>query len=183
MLARTLTLLLLSCCACAGPKALPVDHATWETAGGVIVHELFAGLGERAGAGQRIALEYTSWLEDGSEIDSSADWGSAVIFELGAAPLPGWDEGLEGIAVGGRRRLIVPPAMAYGSEGIPGTVPPNAVLIFEVERVALTETLAEPEPARPEPARPEPAQSGSAQSGSAQSAPESELGGDEGASG
>jgi FKBP-type peptidyl-prolyl cis-trans isomerase FkpA len=137
MSARWLSLSLLFFCGCFGPRSVRVDHATWETPSGVIVRDLFAGIGEGANMGDQIALEYTTWLDNGTEIDSTSNWGQAVIFELGKAPIPGWNEGLEGIGIGGRRRLILPPAMAYGVDGVPGTVPPNATLLFEVERVEM----------------------------------------------
>lgn len=164
MFGRTpiLVLCLLVPAACFGPRSVEVEHATWRTADGVIVRDLFAGLGPGASAGETIAIDYTGWLEDGTEIDSTKNWGRPVEFVLGEAPLAGWNQGLQGIAIGGRRRLILPPETAYGQAGIPGLVPPGATLVFEVERVE----RPEPETASPPPAEAE----SEAQRGGTQSA-------------
>jgi peptidylprolyl isomerase len=89
-----------------------------------------------------VTFEYTVWLEDGTRVDATSDRGVAITVTLGQAPLKAWDEGLVGIQPQGRRRLLVPSDLAYGSKGVPGMVPPNAVLVIEV----LALEVARPEP-------------------------------------
>ncbi len=103
--------------------------------------DVTAGTGETASAGQRVSVHYTGWLYDdaaadhkGRKFDSSKDRGEPFSFRLGAGEvIPGWDQGVEGMKVGGARRLTIPPGMAYGSRGAGGVIPPNATLVFDVE--------------------------------------------------
>lgn len=101
------------------------------------------GSGTEAVADKLVTVHYTGWLyaaskpdRKGAKFDSSADHGQPFSFPLGAGVvIPGWDKGLTGMKVGGKRTLVIPPDMAYGSRGAGGVIPPNATLIFDVELV------------------------------------------------
>lgn len=98
------------------------------------IEELKVGTGAEATAGKVIKAHYTGWLTDGKKFDSSLDRGQPIEFPLGAGRvIQGWDQGLVGMKVGGKRKLTIPGNMAYGPEGRPPVIPPNATLIFEVE--------------------------------------------------
>ena len=104
------------------------------TASGLVIEELVVGSGAAAAAGQKVSVHYTGWLTNGSKFDSSKDRGDPFIFPLGKGHvIKGWDEGVAGMKVGGRRQLTIPPELGYGSRGAGGVIPPNATLIFEVE--------------------------------------------------
>ena len=98
------------------------------------------GDGDVAQAGQRASVHYTGWLHpDGAKFDSSVDRGRPFEFRLGAGQvIKGWDEGVVGMAVGGKRTLILPSNLAYGASGSPGGIPPNATLKFDVELLGLS---------------------------------------------
>jgi len=97
------------------------------------------GTGAVATAGQSVTVHYTGWLYEhgakGKKFDSSVDRGQPFTFLLGAGNvIPGWDQGVAGMKVGGKRTLIIPPGLGYGPDGTPdGTIPPNATLLFDVE--------------------------------------------------
>ncbi len=99
------------------------------------------GTGAEAAAGQRVKVHYTGWLYDpaaannrGKKFDSSKDRGQPFSFGLGGGEvIRGWDEGVQGMKVGGTRVLTIPPEMGYGARGAGGVIPPNATLVFEVE--------------------------------------------------
>ncbi len=99
------------------------------------------GKGEKAAAGREVAVHYTGWLYDvaakdykGKKFDSSLDRGKPIEFPLGAGMvIDGWEQGIEGMKVGGQRTLIIPPHLGYGARGAPGAIPPNATLLFDVE--------------------------------------------------
>jgi FKBP-type peptidyl-prolyl cis-trans isomerase len=92
------------------------------------------GTGEEAKAGDKVEVHYTGWLKDGTKFDSSKDRGRPFSFQLGAGMvIKGWDEGVAGMKVGGKRTLIIPPELGYGARGAGGVIPPNAELKFEVE--------------------------------------------------
>ncbi len=99
------------------------------------------GTGEKATAGREVAVHYTGWLYDasakdnkGKKFDSSLDRGKPIEFQLGAGMvIDGWEQGIEGMKVGGQRTLVIPPFLGYGAEGAPGAIPPNATLMFDVE--------------------------------------------------
>jgi FKBP-type peptidyl-prolyl cis-trans isomerase FkpA len=92
------------------------------------------GDGEEAKAGKIVEVHYTGWLKDGTKFDSSKDRGKPFEFPLGAGRvIKGWDEGVAGMKVGGKRKLIIPPELGYGARGAGGVIPPNAELTFEVE--------------------------------------------------
>ena len=101
------------------------------------------GTGAVAVSGKSVSVHYTGWLYDatkadhkGAKFDSSVDHGEAITFQLGYGQvIPGWDKGLVGMKVGGKRTLIIPPGMAYGEHGVGDTIPPNATLIFDVELI------------------------------------------------
>jgi len=112
------------------------------TASGLIYEDRIAGTGDEAKAGQSVSVHYTGWLfyggERGKKFDSSKDRGDPFEFPLGAGHvIKGWDEGVQGMKVGGTRVLTIPPALGYGARGAGGAIPPNATLIFEVELLAI----------------------------------------------
>ena len=92
------------------------------------------GTGEAAVAGKTVNVHYTGWLENGKKFDSSVDRGQPFSFPLGAGRvIKGWDEGVQGMKVGGKRKLTIPSDLGYGSRGAGGVIPANATLIFDVE--------------------------------------------------
>ena len=92
------------------------------------------GTGDVAVAGKTASVHYTGWLENGKKFDSSVDRGQPFSFPLGAGRvIKGWDEGVQGMKVGGKRKLTIPSDLGYGSRGASGVIPPNATLIFDVE--------------------------------------------------
>lgn len=92
------------------------------------------GTGAEAVAGKTVSVHYTGWLTDGTKFDSSVDRGTPFEFQLGAGQvIKGWDEGVAGMKVGGKRKLTIPPDMGYGARGAGGVIPPNATLVFDVE--------------------------------------------------
>jgi len=100
----------------------------------VKVEDIEVGDGAAAGEGSTLVVHYTGTLEDGTKFDSSLDRDQPFELVLGAGQvIPGWEQGLEGMKVGGKRRLTIPPELAYGSQGAGGVIPPNATLNFEVE--------------------------------------------------
>jgi FKBP-type peptidyl-prolyl cis-trans isomerase FkpA len=115
------------------------------TASGLQYEDTVAGSGAEAGAGQRVRVHYTGWLHDagapqqrGRKFDSSKDRGDPFAFHLGAGQvIRGWDEGVQGMKVGGTRVLTIPPELGYGARGAGGVIPPNATLVFEVELLAV----------------------------------------------
>ncbi len=108
---------------------------------GLIYDDTTLGEGAEASAGQRVQVHYTGWLYDptaklsrGKKFDSSKDRGQPFKFNLGAGEvIRGWDEGVQGMKVGGSRVLTIPPEMGYGARGAGGAIPPNATLVFEVD--------------------------------------------------
>ena len=106
-------------------------------ASGLIIEDLVTGDGAEAAAGQEVTVHYTGWLTDGEKFDSSKDRDDPFVFPLGGGRvIRGWDEGVQGMKVGGRRKLTIPPALGYGARGAGGVIPPNATLVFEVELLA-----------------------------------------------
>ncbi|OGN16974.1 MAG: peptidylprolyl isomerase [Candidatus Yanofskybacteria bacterium RIFCSPHIGHO2_02_FULL_50_12] len=105
---------------------------------GLQIQEIVIGQGKEAKAGDTLAVHYTGWLTNGQKFDSSVDRGQPFTFRLGAGEvISGWDQGVAGMKIGGKRKLIIPPALAYGSQGAGGVIPPNATLLFEVELLAI----------------------------------------------
>ena len=101
---------------------------------GLQIEEIKVGDGETAASGQFVSVRYTGWLTDGSKFDSSKDRDEPFEFSLGQRMvIAGWDEGVQGMRVGGVRKLTIPPQLGYGARGAGGVIPPNATLVFEVE--------------------------------------------------
>ncbi len=108
------------------------------TASGLGIEELDVGTGAEATAGQQVQVHYTGWLTDGKKFDSSKDRNDPFVFGLGARQvIAGWDEGVQGMKVGGKRKLTIPASLGYGARGAGGVIPPNATLVFEVELLAV----------------------------------------------
>lgn len=100
----------------------------------LLIEDLADGSGREAVSGSEISVHYTGSLADGTVFDSSRERGRPLTLTLGVGQvIKGWDEGLQGMKEGGRRKLTIPPEMGYGSRGAGGVIPPNAVLVFEVE--------------------------------------------------
>jgi FKBP-type peptidyl-prolyl cis-trans isomerase len=104
------------------------------TPSGLRYQDLVKGQGAEAVAGKSVVVHYTGWLPNGEKFDSSRDRNEPFSFTLGAGQvIAGWDEGVAGMKVGGRRKLVVPPDLGYGTAGAPPDIPPGATLVFEVE--------------------------------------------------
>ncbi len=109
-----------------------------ELANGLKYTDTKVGTGEEAKRGEKVTVHYTGWLynngEKGKKFDSSVDRGEPFTFDLGGGQvIPGWDQGVAGMKVGGKRTLIIPPSLGYGARGAGGVIPPNATLMFDVE--------------------------------------------------
>ncbi|KKT82727.1 MAG: FKBP-type peptidyl-prolyl cis-trans isomerase [Candidatus Yanofskybacteria bacterium GW2011_GWA2_44_9] len=123
----------------ASPTAMPTaTEFPWvELEGGLKYRDVVVGSGEKAVSGYAIAANYEGTLEDGTKFDSSYDRGQPFAFILGGGMvIKGWDVGIVGMKVGGKRKLIIPPAMAYGNK-VRGPIPANSTLYFDVELVAV----------------------------------------------
>jgi len=104
------------------------------TKSGLKYLEMVEGSGDKAASGKKVKVHYTGWLTNGSKFDSSVDRGQPFEFSLGAGQvIKGWDEGVAGMKVGGKRKLTIPPQLAYGAAGAGPAIPPNSTLIFDVE--------------------------------------------------
>jgi FKBP-type peptidyl-prolyl cis-trans isomerase FkpA len=105
-----------------------------QSANELVIEDLEAGTGTTAEKGRMVSVHYTGWLTDGRKFDSSKDRNDPFDFPLGAGHvIRGWDEGVQGMKEGGKRKLTIPPEMGYGARGAGGVIPPNATLVFEVE--------------------------------------------------
>jgi len=105
---------------------------------GLSYTDLVPGKGAAPVSGKTVTVHYTGWLEDGKKFDSSLDRGQPFAFRIGAGEvIPGWDEGVMSMKVGGKRKLFIPAQLGYGAAGAGGVIPPNANLIFEVELLAV----------------------------------------------
>ena len=101
---------------------------------GLKIEEMKAGDGASAVAGKKVTVHYTGWLTNGTKFDSSLDRGEPFQFNLGAGQvIKGWDQGVEGMKIGGKRKLTIPSELGYGEQGAGAVIPPGATLIFEVE--------------------------------------------------
>ena len=112
------------------------------TASGLQYEDTKVGEGAEAVKGQSVTVHYTGWLYNdgvqGAKFDSSKDRNDPFVFSLGAGMvIKGWDEGVQGMQVGGTRLLVIPPQLGYGARGAGGVIPPNATLMFEVELLAV----------------------------------------------
>jgi FKBP-type peptidyl-prolyl cis-trans isomerase FkpA len=111
--------------------------ATTTTTSGLIIDDITVGSGAEASAGQEVTVHYTGWLTNGTKFDSSKDRDDPFVFPLGGGRvIRGWDEGVQGMKIGGKRKLTIPPELGYGAHGAGGVIPPNATLVFEVELLA-----------------------------------------------
>lgn len=116
--------------------------ALQQTASGLQYEDTVTGTGATAVAGKQVTVHYTGWLyqngQQGAKFDSSKDRNDPFVFHLGAGMvIKGWDQGVQGMKVGGKRTLIIPPELGYGTRGAGGVIPPNATLKFEVELLAV----------------------------------------------
>lgn len=117
--------------AAGGPTKVTGDGT--KTASGLQYWDIKVGTGKTADRGNTVKVHYTGWLTNGKKFDSSVG-GPAFSFRIGAHQvIAGWEEGVTGMKVGGKRQLRIPPASAYGKEGYPGAIPPNATLVFDIE--------------------------------------------------
>ena len=115
------------------------NENTVTTPSGLQYIDLAEGEGATAEAGNNVSVHYTGWLTDGTKFDSSVDSDQPFQFLLGAGRvIAGWDEGVCGMTVGGKRKLTIPSALGYGPTGTGGVIPPNATLVFEVELLEIT---------------------------------------------
>ena len=114
------------------------EEAMVKTPSGLQYTDLVVGQGRVAHAGETATVHYTGTLVDGTKFDSSKDRNNPFSFKLGAGRvIKGWDEGVEGMKIGGTRKLVIPAQLGYGARGAGSTIPPNATLIFEVELLDL----------------------------------------------
>lgn len=124
----------------AAPEKPAVEIPAGDAPTELQVDDLVEGDGAEATAGSTVEVHYVGVLfSDGTEFDASYDRGEPFSFDLGAGlVIQGWDEGVEGMKVGGRRRLVIPPGLAYGETGAGGVIPPNATLVFVVDLLAVS---------------------------------------------
>ena len=109
-----------------------------DSATGLVIEDLVLGTGATAKAGNTVVVHYTGWLTNGQKFDSSKDRNDPFVFPLGKSyVIAGWDQGVQGMKVGGTRKLTIPPELGYGARGAGGVIPPNATLVFEVELLDL----------------------------------------------
>ena len=105
-----------------------------KTPSGLVYWDIRVGNGETAKEGSHVRVHYTGWLTNGKKFDSSVDAGKPFDFRIGNGEvIKGWDEGVAGMRVGGKRQLRIPPALAYGAQGYPPVIPANSTLIFDIQ--------------------------------------------------
>ncbi len=106
---------------------------------GLQIEDITIGTGDSPKQGQTVVVHYTGWLTNGDKFDSSVDRGQPFEFQIGVGQvIKGWDEGVITMKIGGKRKLTIPPEMAYGDRNIgDGLIPPNSTLVFEVELLGL----------------------------------------------
>ena len=109
------------------------------TSGTLVIEDIVVGTGATAASGSTVTVNYVGTFTNGTKFDSSYDRGVPYTFRLGAGQvIPGFDQGVTGMKVGGKRRLTIPPSLAYGSQGS-GVIPPNTTIVFEVELLSVTQ--------------------------------------------
>ena len=112
----------------------PTQAGGVTTPSGLKIEDIQVGTGASPQQGQTVVVHYTGWLTDGTKFDSSVDRAEPFKFRIGTGMvIKGWDEGVMGMKIGGKRKLTVPPQLGYGARGAGGVIPPNASLVFEVE--------------------------------------------------
>ncbi len=117
-----------------GQKAPAQKENAVKTASGLEYVDLVEGKGASPKKGEMVVVHYTGWLTDGKKFDSSVDRNEPFAFQIGVGQvIPGWDEGVSTMKVGGKRKLTIPSDLAYGKRGAGGVIPPNATLVFDVE--------------------------------------------------
>jgi peptidylprolyl isomerase len=117
----------------AGQNPAVTAAAMKKTASGLQYEDLVAGSGNTPSPGKQVTVHYTGWLTNGTKFDSSLDSNQPFTFTIGKGEVvPGWDEGVMSMKIGGKRKLVIPPELGYGAAGAGGVIPPNATLIFEV---------------------------------------------------
>jgi peptidylprolyl isomerase len=125
-----------------GPPTLPTDvHAIEPITlpDGLVYYLIKPGTGVQPKAGDAVKVHYTGWLTDGTKFDSSIDRGEPIEFNVGVGEvIKGWDEAVLGMKVGEKRQLRIPSSLGYGASGAGGMIPPNAILVFDVELIAVT---------------------------------------------
>jgi FKBP-type peptidyl-prolyl cis-trans isomerase FkpA len=135
------SLLFVVCVQAQGDNSSPtkVTGKSKKTPSGAEYWDITTGSGATASAGKAVSVHYTGWLaSNGKKFDSSVDRGQPFMFQLGAGQvIKGWDEGVSGMKVGGKRQLRIPPELGYGARGAGGVIPPNATLIFDVELLSV----------------------------------------------
>ena len=129
-------LILLALAACGGGNSS--DSGTSPSGGGsLVVEDLVVGTGATAAAGDTVTVHYIGTFTNGSKFDSSYDRNQPFAFRIGAGQvITGWDQGVPGMKIGGKRRLTIPLELAYGSRG-QGTIPPNTTLVFEIDLLSI----------------------------------------------
>ncbi len=115
------------------------DSGDWvELKKGVKIKDIVVGDGDEVRRGKNVSVHYTGWLEDGTKFESTHDRGATFAFKLGdGRVVQGWEIGMIGMRKGGKRHILIPPKMAYGGRGVPGRIPKNATLLFEIEVLAV----------------------------------------------
>ncbi len=135
--------MLIGTCQFANPAFAADAPAVVKSASGLQYSDVVVGKGAIATPGRPVQVHYTGWLQNpdgsaGKKFDSSKDRGEPFAFQLGGGQvIRGWDEGVAGMRVGGTRKLIIPSALGYGTQGAGGSIPPNATLLFDVELLAI----------------------------------------------
>lgn len=122
------------------------NASTSSTGDKVKITDETVGTGDEAVAGKSVTVSYIGTLQDGAVFDSTAkEGGQPFVFTLGAGQvIKGWDQGVAGMKVGGKRKLVIPPDLAYGSQGAGSSIPPNATLTFEIELLKVADVPASP---------------------------------------